>query len=98
MCKRYINPLPLARPPAGSLAHNPGMCPDREWNQQPSGSLAAAQFTEPHRSGTGNGSLKEIQKLVQGPAANKRQSWSFNPSLLSVKASAIMTYVLLCTT
>ena len=28
MCKRYINRLPLTRPPTGDLAHNPGMCPD----------------------------------------------------------------------
>ena len=31
-------------PPTGDLAHNPGMCPDWESNQQPFGSQAIAQF------------------------------------------------------
>ena len=35
-------------PATGDLAHNPGMCPDWEWNQQPFGSQAHAQPTEPH--------------------------------------------------
>ena len=34
MCERDIDGLPLA-PPKGDLAHNPGMCPDLELNQQP---------------------------------------------------------------
>ena len=34
-------------PPNGGLAHNPGMCPDRESNQQPLGSQAGTQSTEP---------------------------------------------------
>ena len=34
-------------PPAGDLAHNPGMCPDWESNQQLSGLQASAQSTEP---------------------------------------------------
>ena len=29
-------------PPTGDLAHNPGMCPDREWNRQLFGSEAGA--------------------------------------------------------
>ena len=35
--------------PAGDLAHNPGMCPDWELNQQPFGSQAGAQPTESHQ-------------------------------------------------
>ena len=35
-------------PPTGDLARNPGMCPDRELNWQPSGSQTGAQSTEPH--------------------------------------------------
>ena len=38
-------------PPTGHLAHNPGMCPDWEWNQRPLGSQACAQFVEPHQPG-----------------------------------------------
>ena len=38
-------------PPSGDLAHNPGMCPDWESNQQPSGSQSSAQSTEPHQPG-----------------------------------------------
>ena len=33
------------------LAHNPGMCPDWESNQQPFSSQASAQSTEPHQPG-----------------------------------------------
>ena len=35
-------------PPTGDLARNPGMCPDWELNQQPFGSQAVIQSTEPH--------------------------------------------------
>ena len=35
-------------PPAGDLAHNPGMCPNWESNQGPFGSQAGTQSTEPH--------------------------------------------------
>ena len=35
--------------PNGDLNSNPGMCPDQESNQQPFGSQAGAQSTEPHR-------------------------------------------------
>ena len=38
-------------PPARDLASNPGMCPDRELNQQPFGSHDGAQSTEPHQPG-----------------------------------------------
>ena len=38
-------------PPIGDMAHNPGMCPDWESNQQPFGSQAGTQSTEPHQPG-----------------------------------------------
>ena len=38
-------------PPTGDLAHNPGMCPDRESNHQPFGLQAGSQSTEPHQPG-----------------------------------------------
>ena len=38
-------------PPIGDLAHNPGMFPDWESNQQPFGLQASAQSTEPHLPG-----------------------------------------------
>ena len=38
-------------PPTGDLACNPGMRPDWELNQQPFGSQAGAQFTEPRQPG-----------------------------------------------
>ena len=38
-------------PHTGDLASNPGMCPDWELNQQPFGSQASAQSTEPHQPG-----------------------------------------------
>ena len=38
-------------PPTGGLAHNPGMCPDWESNQQPFGSRAGTESAEPHQPG-----------------------------------------------
>ena len=38
-------------PPTGNLAHNPGMCSDWQSNQQPPGSQASTQSTEPHKPG-----------------------------------------------
>ena len=38
-------------PPAGDLAHNPGMCPNRELNLQPFGLQDDAQPVEPYRPG-----------------------------------------------
>ena len=38
-------------PPTGDLAHNPGMCPDWESNQQPFGLQSGTQSTEPHQPG-----------------------------------------------
>ena len=38
-------------PPTGDLACNPSMCPEWELNQQPFGSQAGAQSTEPHQPG-----------------------------------------------
>ena len=37
--------------PTGDLAHNPGMCPDWEMNQQPFCLQAGTQSTEPHQPG-----------------------------------------------
>ena len=36
-------------PPTEDLAHNPGMYPDWELNQQPFGLQTSAQSTEPHQ-------------------------------------------------
>ena len=38
-------------PFTGDLAHNPGICPDWELNQQPFDLQAHAQSTEPHQQG-----------------------------------------------
>ena len=38
-------------PPIGDLAHNPGIYPDWQSNQQPFGSEVDAQSTEPHHPG-----------------------------------------------
>ena len=38
-------------PPTGDTACNPGICPDWELNQQPFGSQAGTQSTEPHQPG-----------------------------------------------
>ena len=51
-------------PPAGDLAHNPGMCPDWKWSQQPFGSQASAQAIEPHQPYLLLSFLKNIIKNV----------------------------------
>ena len=51
MRKRYMDWLPLTRPPTGDLACNLGMCPDWELNWQPFGLQAGTQSTEPHQPG-----------------------------------------------
>ena len=38
-------------PLTGDLTRNPAMCPDQELNQQPFGSQAGTQSTEPHQPG-----------------------------------------------
>ena len=38
-------------PPAGDLAHDPGMCPDWEANQRPFSLQAGTQSAEPHQPG-----------------------------------------------
>ena len=51
MYERYIDHLPPACPQLGTLARNPGMCPDWESNPLPLGLQASVQSTEPHQPG-----------------------------------------------
>ena len=53
------------RPPAGDLAHNPGMCPDWESNQRPFSSQAGTQSTEPQQPGLTQLFLKSWQDLTE---------------------------------
>ena len=55
--ERNIDLLPLARTPTGDCTCNLGMCPDREWNQQPIDLQDDAQPNEPHQSGLQHNSL-----------------------------------------
>ena len=55
-------------PPLGDLAHNPGMCPDWEWNQWPFGSQASAQSTEPHQTG-------QNQLFIKYPQISKKVTY-----------------------
>ena len=64
MFVRYINWLPLALPELGDLACNPGMCPDRESNQQTLGLWYDSQHTEPHQSGLHWKILKVLRREV----------------------------------
>ena len=50
-------------PPTEDLACNPGMCPDWVSNQQPFGSHAGTQSTEPHQPGPWTLSLKFSQAI-----------------------------------
>ena len=53
MYKRNIHWLPLTHPHLGTRPV-PGMCSDRESNQQPVGLQASTQSTEPHQPGHKN--------------------------------------------
>ena len=46
-------------PPTADLAHNPGMCPNRELNWRPFSLQASDQSTEPHQPGLGVYFLKQ---------------------------------------
>ena len=48
----------LLSTPTGDLAHNPGMCPDWELNQQLFDPQASAKSTESHQPGPGFGFLE----------------------------------------
>ena len=50
-------------PTTEDLAHNPGMCPNWELNQQPFGLLASARSTESHQPGL-LVSLKNSRPLI----------------------------------
>ena len=49
--EKYQCVVASCTPPAGDLAHNPGMCPEWELNRQPFSSQAGTQSTEPHQPG-----------------------------------------------
>ena len=51
MCERNIHQLPLACALTGDGTHNPGMCPDGEWNWRPFALRDNAQPFELHPSG-----------------------------------------------
>ena len=53
--------MPLTR----DLAHNSGMCPDWELNQQPFGSQAGVQSTEAHEPGQEFSSFKDNEHKGQ---------------------------------
>ena len=54
--------------PTRNLACDPGMCLDWELNQQPFGSQAGTQSTEPHQPGLEPLFLKTIQTFLPGVA------------------------------
>ena len=47
--EKYRSVAASCATPNGDLAHNTGMCPNWELNQQPLGSQTGAQSTEPHQ-------------------------------------------------
>ena len=49
--RKHICVVASHMPPTGDLAHNLGMCPDRESNQQPFALQAGTQSTEPQQPG-----------------------------------------------
>ena len=51
--------------PTGDLAQNPDMCPDWESNQQPFGSQAHTQSTEPHQPGPERFNFKGQVKMME---------------------------------
>ena len=60
--------------PAGDMACNRGMCPDWESNQQPFGSQAGTQSTEPHQPRLNFCSVTVDWTLEGGAEKKKRLS------------------------
>ena len=58
----------LLRAPTGELAHNPGMGPDWELNQQPFDSQVSTQSTEPHQPGLNHILIIEARVIYNGPS------------------------------
>ena len=77
-------------PPTGDPAHNLGMCPDWELNQQPFGLQASTQSTESHQPGLLFAFGKESVVWERAPGLTSAltppctcygtQDWSLHPS------------------
>ena len=65
MCETNINGLPLARLPAGDLAHSLAMCSDCESKRQPFCPQVGAQSTEPHQPGPNNSFKIHEAELIE---------------------------------
>ena len=78
-------------PPTGDLAHNPGMCPDWESNQQSFILQAGAQSTEPHQPG---------QKYVSSKNLNNSNTHTYiyyiyickNILFFSITSATLLSY------
>ena len=81
--ERNINVwLPLAPPPTGDLARNPGMCPDWDSNWSPFGSQAGVQSTEPQQPGQNPFFIHRPMsgdKPLHGPALSRPSQRSLQP-------------------
>ena len=55
-------------PPTGIPAHNPGMCPDLEWNLWPFGLQAGIHSTEPHQPGLIDFFIHSFKHMLVMPA------------------------------
>ena len=81
-------------PPTGDLAHNPGMCPDWESNQQAFGFQAGTQSTEPHQPGREGWFWRSLQSLhalspLDPFSSFRRQTpWDCHPHFTEEKAEA----------
>ena len=80
-------------PPAGDLACNPGMCPDRDQNQQPFSSQAGNQFTEPHNPGLYLHFLSFMLLNVPLAKANHKAKARFNSGEMDY--ISFLNYILL---
>ena len=67
--------------PTGNLAHNPGMCPDWELNQQPFGLQAGTQSTEPHQP------LQDKERILKSAKEKQMVTYRGVPIRLSADFS-----------
>ena len=79
----------LLRAPTGELAHNPGMGPDWELNQQPFALPDNAQPTEPQQSGPSLGFLVGNHHNLVGRERTRKvpaplQYWRVSPSVTGI--------------
>ena len=85
MCERNIGCR--SHTPGWDLGHNPGKCPDWEWDWQHFGSQTGAQSTEPHQPGL---KFKMASLLAHSPPSQRTTKMTKRKILAFGKANVVV--------